>query len=142
MAKRRKKRSHTRRRRISGVGKIDVQGLLLAVGGAVLASNVQKMLAKDATKTTLVTIAPFSGLALGLGLPLIVKNPMVTALAGGAAIWGGVQVVKKLAPALVGNIPGMVPIISATSNKYRNLPKPSVNGVAGTTLPMQSAFKS
>lgn len=140
-AKRRSSRRKThRRRRVSGIGPIDMQGIALAIGGAILANKVQNFLSKDPTKSTLVNLAPFAGLALGIGLPMFVKNPMVKALAVGLTTMGGFSVLKKLAPGIVGNF-AMVPTISGgTTNKFRNLPKPSVNGV-GFPLPKTSTYK-
>jgi len=97
-------------------------------------------LAKDPTKETMVKIAPFAGLAAGLLLPMFIKNPTVKALAVGMTAYGGLSVLKKLAPGLVGNIP-MIPMISGTSNQFRkSLPPVSVNGI-GFPLPNTSVYK-
>lgn len=138
--KRRKKSSH-RRRRVGAVTKFDIQATALGVAGAIAASKLQAMLSKDPTKTTLVNIAPFAPLAAAIVVPMFIKNPFVKALAVGAAIFGGVSVVKKIAPGLVGNF-AFIPIVSGTLNRYRNLPQPVMNGVAGATLPKTSVYKN
>jgi len=143
MAKRRKskRRSSGRRRRVGAIPKMDLQALGLGIAGAIVASKLQTMLAKDPTKETMVKIAPFIGLAAGLALPMFIKNPMLKTAAAGMAIFGGVAALKKLAPGLIGNF-AMIPIISSTSNKYRQLPQqnPVLNGV-GFPLPNTSVYK-
>jgi len=140
-AKRSKRRSTgRRRRRVGAVGKADMQAIALAIGGAVLGSKLQAMLAKDPTKTTMVNLSPYAALAAGIVLPMFVKNPIVKALAVGLTTVGGLSALKKLAPGIVGNL-AMIPIVSATTNRYRNLPKnsPALNGV-GYTLPRTSMY--
>ena len=64
---------------------------------------------------------------------------MVKAVSIGMTAFGGYAVLKKLAPGVVGQFP-MVPVISATSNQFRKLPQPSVNGI-GFPLPNTSVYK-
>lgn len=133
-----KKRS-IRRRRVSGVSGIDGQAIALAIGGAFIAHKLQAFLAKDPSKTMLVNISPFAGLALGIGLPMVVKNPMVRALSAGMVPVGGLAVLKKFLPGAVGAL-DLIPIINGTSNKFRTLPQPSVNGI-GFPLTQSSVYK-
>lgn len=128
-----------RRRRVSGVGNVEIQTLLLAGAGAFAAHKLNTMLTKDPTKTTLVNIAPYAGLALGIGLPMLVKNPMVKPLALGIGATGLLQALKKIAPGIVGNI-DTIPVITGTLNRYRGQLKPSVNGV-GYSLPDSSVYR-
>lgn len=139
-AKKTKRKSSGRRRRVGAMPKLNIQSVALQIGGAVVASKLQQMLAKDPTKTTMVSISPFVGLAGGIVLPMITKNAAVKDLSNGMLIMGGISVLKKLAPGLIGNIP-TVPVISGSTNRYRNLPKPSVNGVGATALPNTSVYK-
>lgn len=145
MARRRKRTSRktsTRKRRVSGVGgSLDIQGLLLAGAGAFAANKINAMLSKDPTKTTMVNLAPYAALAGGIGLQLLVKNPMVKPLAVGMAAAGFVQALKQIAPGMVGELP-LVPVIAGTSNRYRKQLKvnPALNGV-GYNLPYTSAYK-
>lgn len=127
-----------RRRRVSGVGNVEVQTLLLAGAGAFVAHKLNAMLTKDPTKTTLVNIAPYASLAVGIGLPLVVKNPMVKTMAIGIGATGLLQALKKIAPGIVGNI-DTIPVIAGSLNRYRGALKPSVNGV-GYTLPNSSVY--
>lgn len=116
--------------------------MALAIGGAILGSKLQQFLAKDPTKTTMVNMAPFAALAAGITLPMFVKNPIVKALAVGLTTIGGVAALKKLAPGLIGNF-AMIPVVSATTNRYRNIPKnsPALNGV-GYPLPRNSMYEN
>jgi len=142
-AKKTKKRSAGRSRRRNGSSKIDFTGIALAVGGAIVAAKLQTALTKDPTKTTLVNLAPYAGLGAGIAAMMFVKNPTMQALAFGMTVQGGIQVLKKLSPGLVGNF-AMIPVISATSNRYRNLPEPVLNGVnksMGFPLPNTSVYK-
>ena len=142
MAKTKKKTKSTgtrRRRRVSGVSGVDVQGLLVAGAGAIAVSMIKKQLTKDPAKTTMVNIAPFVGLGLAVALPMLSKSPMVKQLAIGMGAMGVVNALQKLAPNMVGSL-DMVPVIAATTNKYRKLPQPSVNGL-GYPLPNSSVYK-
>jgi len=93
MAKRKKtsarKRTY-RRRRVSGIGAApDITGLALIVGGAVAANVLSKKLAAS-TNTTFSKLAPFAPLALGIVLPMLVKNQMLNQISLGLAAGGGV----------------------------------------------------
>lgn len=141
-AKRAKRRRSSRRRRsVGAVSKVDIQAIALGTLGAIAVSKLQQFLSKDPTKTTLVNIAPFAPLAVSIVVPMFVKNPMVKAAAVGGAIYGGLAVVKKFMPGLVGNF-AFIPIVSGTLNKYRNIPTPVMNGVHGTPLPNTSVYRN
>jgi hypothetical protein len=92
MAKRRKrtttKRTY-RRRRVSGVQSPDITGLALTVGGALAATIISKKLAAS-TNATFSKLAPFAPLALGIVLPMLVKNQMLKTLSIGLVAGGGV----------------------------------------------------
>lgn len=139
-SKKKKKATTRRRRRVSGIGSgIDLQGIALAGAGAVLTSIVKKQLVKDPTKTTLVNLAPYVGLAAALVLPMVSKSAVVKSIAVGAGAMGVVEALRKLAPNMVGNL-DVMPVISATANRYRQLPRVQMNGV-GYTLPNSSVYK-
>jgi hypothetical protein len=91
MAKRKKARRTTtrRRRRVSGVGAPDITGLALIVGGAVAANVLSKKLAAS-TNTTFSKLAPFAPVALGIVLPMLVKNQMLKTISVGLVAGGGV----------------------------------------------------
>lgn len=106
MAKK-KKSTTKRKRRVSGVGKINITGIALAVGGAFVAN---KLTAMTAGKTGIVgQISPFLGLIGGIVLPMFVKNPMAGQLAVGMAAGGGLEALKKLG---VISGPYQVPVVS------------------------------
>lgn len=93
MAKRRKahKKSTThRRRRISGVGKMDFTAIALTIGGAVAARILTTKLAAS-TNTTFSKLAPYSGVAIGIILPMVSKNAMLKAISTGMIAGGGVE---------------------------------------------------
>jgi len=139
-AKKTKKKVSGRRRRVGAMPKLNLQSTALKIGGAIVASKLQTMLAKDATKTTLVAVSPYVGLIGGIALPMITKNAAVKDLSDGMLIMGGVSVLKKLAPGLMGNIYSVPVISGGTTNQFRNLPKASVNGI-GYPLPKTSVYK-
>lgn len=142
MAKKKAKKTapRRRRRRVSGIGSgMDLQGIALAGAGAVGVSLIKKQLTKDPTKTTMVNLAPYIGLGVAVLLPMLIKNPAVKQIAIGAGAMGIYNALQKLAPNVVGQL-DMVPVIAATSNKYRRLPQPSVNGI-GYPLPNTSVYK-
>lgn len=143
MAKRSKSRkkpaTRRRRRRVSGMGGMDIQGLLLAGAGAVVVSNVKKMMTKDPTKTGMVNAAPYVGLGLAVALPMLIKNPMVRQASVGMGAIGIYFALQKLAPNVVGQL-DVVPVINSTSNRFRKMPQVSVNGV-GYPLPNTSVYK-
>lgn len=94
MAKRKKahttrRRTHTRRRKVSGVGSIDVTSLALTVAGGVAARILSNKLASSTG--TMGKIAPYAPVILGVILPMVIKNnPMVNGLSVGLVAGGGV----------------------------------------------------
>lgn len=128
-AKRKKRGGSRRRRRIGASPKVNIQSTALKIGGAILASKLQGMLAKDPTKTLLVNVSPFIGLVGGIVLPKVSKNAVVKDLADGMLIAGGISTLKKFAPGIVGDFT-MVPVVNGT--RRLSYARPSLNG---TTLP-------
>lgn len=139
-AKKTKRKSSGRRRRVGAMPKLNLQSTALKIGGAIAASKLQQMLAKDPTKTTMVAISPFVGVAGGLILPMISKSAALKDVADGMLIMGGISVIKKLAPGFIGNIVSPPIISGGTTNRFRNLPKPSMSGI-GYPLPSTSVYK-
>jgi len=147
MAKNKSKKKTTtgrrRRRRVSGVGNVEPQTLLLAGAGAFVANKLKTYLTKDPTKTTMVNLAPYAALGASVALSMFVKNPMVKPIALGMGAAGLIDVLKKLMPSAVGNL-DTVPIINGSTNKYRGLPT-TVNGLknggVGYTLPNSSVYR-
>jgi hypothetical protein len=129
MAKRKKKTTRRRRRSVSGIKDIDLQGIALAVGGAVLARVATNQLAKS-TNTTAQKAAPYVGLIAGIVLPMVVKNPMVRQVSLGLAAGGGVEALK--AAKVISGLD--MDTIHGSLNKYRSMPyRKAVNGVGQTS---------
>ena len=126
MARRKKaKRITRRRRRVSGIKDVDMMGIALAVGGAVLANVAKTQLAKS-TNTTAQKAAPYVGLIAGIVLPMVVKNPMVKQVSIGLAAAGGVEALK--AAKVISGLD--MDTITGSLNKYRSMPyRKAVNGV-------------
>jgi hypothetical protein len=98
MAKKSKK-TKTAKRRNGGGSSTDIKAVGLAIAGAVL---VNKITAEMKKKTgTMADLAPYAGLALGFGLPMFIKNPMVKQASLGMMVAGGLETLKKIAPKLV-----------------------------------------
>ncbi len=130
MAKRKAKKTTRRRRRVSGFGQnLDLQGIALAIGGAVLANVAKTQLAKS-TNTTAQKAAPYVGLIAGIVLPMLVKQPMVRQVSIGLAAAGGVEALK--AAKVISGLD--MDTIHGSLNKYRSMPyRKAVNGVGQTS---------
>lgn len=110
MAKRRKtkrsKMSGVRRKksRVSGLGSIDFMNIASVLAGGVIAGYVNTFNKEDET-TKLKKIDPkiFAGgkIALGIALPMFIKNPIVNGIGAGMVAVGGLELVKNLAPKMI-----------------------------------------
>lgn len=110
MAKRRKtKRSkmsgvRKRKSRVSGLGNIDFMSIGGALAGGLVAGYVNNFNKLD-TATQKKSIDPnlFAGgkIALGIALPMLVKNPLVSGIGMGMIAVGGLELIKGLAPTLI-----------------------------------------
>lgn len=97
MANKKKKKTHRRttyRRRVSGIKDVDFTVVALTIGGAVLGRVLSNKLAAS-TNTTLVKLAPYSAVALGIILPMVTKAPMLKALSMGLVAGGGVTMLGQ-----------------------------------------------
>ena len=128
MAKKKKvtKRKTSRRRRVSGLPGIDFTGIALAVGGAVAARVISNKLAAS-TNSMMQKAAPYSGLILGIVLPMVIKSPMVKSLSIGLAAGGGVS---ALGPTGLKMISGFENAIAYPGDmSYKMLPYRKVAGI-------------
>jgi len=144
MAKRRKKRSTHSRRRVSGMNKTDLMSIGLAVAGAVVAAKLTAKL-KLSTNTTMSNLAPYAALVIGIGLPMVIKNPTAAKIALGLSIGGAIEALRKLAPGIVSG-PYQLPVIGNMSNSLtrRRLMSGgamSQNSVAGYSPARNSAYQ-
>jgi hypothetical protein len=128
MAKRRKKhtvRRVSRRRRVSGIKDIDFTVVALTIGGAVAGRILANKLATS-TNATMVKLAPYSAVALGIILPMVTKNAMLKSLSIGLIAGGGVTL---LGPTGLKVISGMANTISRVGYPYNALPYKKVAGI-------------
>ena len=112
MAKRRSRKtkrskvSGVRRKttRMSGIGSIDFLNIAGILAGGVIAGFVNTFNKEDET-TKLKKIDPklFAGgkIALGVALPMLVKNPIVNGIGAGMIAVGGLELIKNLAPKMI-----------------------------------------
>lgn len=119
MAKRRKKRSSGRRRRVSGLG-VDLQSILFGAAGAVGA----KMLASKILPTMNPKIKSAALLAVGA---FMAKRPNLRALGTGVAIGSAVQLAQDFG--IVSGI-GATPIVFRQNLNGFNTPQvPEIQGI-------------
>jgi hypothetical protein len=110
MAKRRKKtRSkmsgvRRKRSRVSGLGSIDIMNIGSILVGGLIAGYINKFNTEDATtKERKINPTIFAGgkLALGVALPMFIKNPIASGVGAGMIAVGGLELIKNLAPTMV-----------------------------------------
>ena len=110
MAKRRKKtRSkmsgvRRKRSRVSGLGNIDFMAIGGAIAGGIIAGYVNKFnKIDDTTKKPTIDTNLFAGgkIALGVALPMFIKNPLINGVGLGMVAVGGLELIKNLAPTMV-----------------------------------------
>jgi len=99
MAKRKAKKSYTKRRRRSrmgAIGKIDLMAPIAMIGGAVIGRFlVNKFLSKQNG-----TIKGVAQVGAGLGVQLFVKNAMAYNAGSGMIAAGGLTLIQSVAPNL------------------------------------------
>ena len=112
MAKRRSRKTkrskisgvRRKRTRMSGIGSIDFMNIAGVLAGGVIAGFVNTFNKEDET-TKLKKIDPklFAGgkIALGVALPMFIKNPIVSGIGAGMVAVGGLELVKNLAPKMI-----------------------------------------
>lgn len=128
MAKKKKpiRRTH-RRRRVGAIDtKIDFTQIGLVIAGAVGARILTTKLAAS-TNATMQKAAPYSGVILGIVLPMFIKNAMVKNLSLGLAAGGGASALG----------PTGLKVISGFENSigypyYAQLPNKAVAGIGNT----------
>lgn len=133
MAKRRKKIMKRRhhRRKVSGIGdKLELMDMALAVGGAVAAKILNNKLAAS-TNATMQKAAPYSGLILGIVLPLVVKNNTIEKLSIGLVAGGGVTALGSTGLKVISGFENTVAGIGYPYYQQR-IPFAKVAGVGAT----------
>ena len=110
MAKRRKKtRSkmsgvRRKRSRVSGLGSIDIMNIGSILVGGLIAGYVNNFNKEDpTTKERKISPTIFAGgkIALGVALPMFIKNPIASGVGAGMIAVGGLELVKNLAPTMI-----------------------------------------
>ena len=91
MAKRKKTKKvhHKRRSKVGAIGKDGIMDMAIIVGGAVVAKVLSNKLATS-TNATLLKFGAYVPLALGVVLPMVVKNPMLAKISIGLIAGGGI----------------------------------------------------
>lgn len=141
MAKKHKKSSTHKRRRVSGIKDLDLKAIGLGVLGGVVANKLTAMLKKN-TNTTVQDAAPFAALAAGIIIPMFVKNAMVKQIALGMTVAGGLETLKKVAPKMIAG-PYNVPVISGAQRRRMNggVMNPNAVGQGGYSPKRNSVYQ-
>ena len=128
MARRKKHTSRKRspgKRKVSGVGKLDLTNMALVIGGAVAANMLTNQLAKS-TNSTLNKLAPFAGIGAGIVLPMVMKSPTIAQLSLGLVAGGGVAALGQSGLKVIGFMDNAI----AYPGGYTALPYKKVAGLA------------
>lgn len=130
MAKRKKhttRRKHHSRRRVSGVKDVDFSMLAFAAVGAVGARILTNKLTAS-TNTTMQKIAPFSGVILGIALPMVAgKNAMVKDISIGLVAGGAVSALGSSGLKVISGLENT--IAGGIGYPYNVLPYKKVSGI-------------
>lgn len=139
MAKRTtKKGKATKKKSVGAMPKMDLTGWLLIIGGAVVANKITAWATKADSKMG--EFAPYMALAVGIGLPMFVKNPMVQKASLGLIAGGGVEALKKVAPKLISGVNG--PYQLQVVGKAKKLAGNAMNPNAIGITPMRNSAMS
>lgn len=136
MAKR-KKSSHRkthRRRRVGAINMgFDIEGMGLAIGGAVAARILTTKLAAS-TNATMQKAAPYSGLILGLVLPMLIKNNLVKQLSLGLIAGGGVSALGSTGLKVISGFENSISGVGYPYyyNRGQIAARPLVNGIGNS----------
>lgn len=135
-----RKTTHRRSRRVSGIKDLDFMQIALIAGGAVLARVAVNKLTTS-TNTTMQKLAPYSGIIAGLALPMISKSPMVKGISmgliGGGAISAlgptGLKVISGFENTIAGRVgypPNVIPYrqINGIMEDGKFVSKPNFSG--------------
>lgn len=126
----RRKRRHTtthRKRRVSGVGNIDVTVVALLVGGAVVSRVITNKLAAS-TNTTFAKFAPYIAVVGGVAGLMFMKSPMIKALSYGLIAGGSISALGSTGLKVISGIEG-------TISGRMGYPPNVLRRVSGTYLP-------
>lgn len=127
MAKRKKtvhRRKH-HRRRMSGIGGIDVKELAIIGGGAVAAKLLTNMAAKS---TSVSKFSPYTGIVIGVLLNMS-KKPLLKGLGYGAVAEGIVTALGAGGLNVISGIENVISGIGYPPNQYAMLPYRKVAGI-------------
>jgi hypothetical protein len=96
MAKRRKnKKTVTRRRRRSGVGAIDMGGILTTVAGVAVGAAAAGLITKQFLGSQSATIQMIAPVALGIATPMFLKGSLGQAAGAGMIAVGALAALRK-----------------------------------------------
>jgi hypothetical protein len=102
MAKRRKKTTH-RRRRVSGVGKINTANLVNTIGGVLVGVAAAGYLNKLALQGKSITVQALVPVAAGIALPMFLKSELGKFAGAGMVAYGGGKFLSSMGLAGIGD---------------------------------------
>src|SRR5574337_1117813 len=131
MAKRKRKIHHRRRRRVSGIGdNINFMEMGLVVAGGVASKILNNKLAAS-TNATMQKAAPYSGILLGIVLPMLVKrNDTIKNLSLGLVAGGGITALGATGLKVINGFENTVSGIGYPY--YQQVPFKQVAGIGNT----------
>lgn len=97
-----KKAVHHRRRRRSGMGAIDMGGILTSVAGVAVGAAVAGLITKQFLSSQSATIQMIAPVALGIATPMFLKGDLGKAAGAGMVAVGALAALKKAGIAGVG----------------------------------------
>ena len=118
MSRRRKttKRTH-RRRKMSGMGKLNPSGMLTTIGGVLVGTAVAGFVAKKFLSAQNETIQAVVPIALGIATPMFLKSDLGKYAGAGMVAVGGLKLFQKFGIAGIGETDVMLPVgISGDDN--------------------------
>jgi hypothetical protein len=118
MSRRRKttKRTH-RRRKVSGMGKLNPSGMLTTIGGVLIGTAAAGFVAKKFLSAQNETIQAIVPIALGIATPMFLKSDLGKYAGAGMVAVGGLKLFQKFGIAGIGETDVMLPVgISGDDN--------------------------
>lgn len=112
MARRKKRtaRKTSRRRRVSGMGKLSAGNILSSVGGVLVGTAVAGLLTKKLLGSQSETVQAIVPVALGVATPMFIKSEFGKFAGAGMIAVGGVKLLSKYGLAGVGDDTLEVPV--------------------------------
>ena len=112
MSRRRKttKRKSTRRRKMSGMGKLNAGSMLSTIGGVLVGTAAAGFIAKRFLSAQNETIQAVVPIALGIATPMFLKSELGKYAGAGMIAVGGLKLFQKFGIAGIGETDVMLPV--------------------------------